>query len=775
MSKNTRNKDQYIIKCKFSDLSLIGDSYNITKTALLVLDLALCVKYANTHATYIFGCDSADFIDKSLEEICKLLKLPNLVDPITLHVISQPVHMISTVKMWRLNPVLIDNQEYFFLTDKTAPFPEDIHDTLATKLEKVTGQIVHGKQDLLWYFDEITHWMEAIIHQMPGYIYFKNTDYKYVFCNENIANSLGFDSINDVVGKTDYDFGWDKLVVDQYRKIDKEIIESGQAKLGIEEVVTTKDNKKLYLLVNKIPMRSKSGEIIGIIGINIDINDRKQAEFLKLENQAYKTATEEQEKFKKIVGQMAHDIRSPLSTLKTFSQNIANIPETDRLTLKRVAMNIEDIASHVLNRYKGDNALTENNIRQHVLVAAALSEIASERRYKYANSNVQFEFVVTNPPVNNFVFVQIEPSSLYRMVSNLINNACEALPKTGGKIIVTLMSSLQWVEIVVQDNGKGMTPATFEKVRQRKAVKSNKKQGSGLGLTQIFDTLEHNLGEFEIYSSNKAPNNGTVVRVRLPKAVTQNWIATEIKIKYNDSIVIIDDDESIHEAWDKRLCNIIESISTIQVYHYRDGRDALRFLMNLENKQNVLLLSDYELIGQDVNGLDIIEQSEINRSILVTSHYAESAIRSKANKLGAKILPKDIVYSIPIKVEHASPKHGQPVNVHMVFVDDEIDTIERLIANHYSHLLIDIYPNPFEFLKEVDKYPKDTKIIIDNNFYNDGKKIVEVDGAVIAKQLHAKGYTKLYLYSWENCSVPEYVTFILKTDRDTMARLDKIS
>jgi hypothetical protein len=64
-----------------------------------------------------------------------------------------------------------------------------------------------------------------------------------------------------------------------------------------------------------------------------------------------------------------------------------------------------------------------------------------------------------------------------------------------------------------------------------------------------------------------------------------------------------------------------------------------------------MLLSDYELLHQSRNGLEIIQASHIKKSILVTSHYTNPVIRDTATKLKIKILPKQMASIIPIHVE----------------------------------------------------------------------------------------------------------------------------
>ncbi|MDQ5920714.1 MAG: two-component system, OmpR family, aerobic respiration control sensor histidine kinase ArcB [Pseudomonadota bacterium] len=611
-----------------------------------------------------------------------------------------------------------------------------------------------------------------IIDLIDASIYWKDKAGRFLGCNKYVLRMAGINSMDEIVGKTDLDMLW-KNDTPKIREVDELVMNTNTRYEG-EEVFLVANNsgKPIVVLTVKNPLLDNQGNVIGIVGASLDITAQKEAEQLQIEAQKHKIYAEEQEKFVKVVGQMAHDIRSPLSTLKTITQTASELGEQKRITLRRATMNVEDITNHMLNLYKPqESALTENNQRQYVLVSVILMEIASERRYKYQNSPIHFDLVINASQINNFVFIQIEPSNLRRMLSNLINNAVEALPKSGGKITLELNSNDEWVKIEVMDNGKGIPFETLYNLRQKIGVKTTKKTGFGIGLTQVFDVIESNYGRFEIDSG---VGSGTTFAIRFPKAKAANWLASEINITPEDIIIIVDDDVSIHGAWDSRINYILEKFPTLQVKHFMEGNDALEFIHNLpaeKVKNNVYLLNDYELINEELNGLDIISKSGVKRAILVTSHYADTKVRKAASKMGTKILPKELAYCIPLKVQRPKYKPGELANVHMVFVDDDPEVVEQEIADHYSHLIIDVYHDPFEFLNDIDKYPKDTKIIMDNN-YQSGGVLLPISGITLAETLHEKGYTKLYLYSWQQCDTPDYVVFILKTDREKMTQLD---
>ncbi|MBP9743122.1 MAG: PAS domain-containing protein, partial [Burkholderiales bacterium] len=552
-----------------------------------------------------------------------------------------------------------------------------------------------------------------IIDLVDASIYWKDKDGHYLGCNKYVLNMAGVNSLDEILGKTDFDMLW-KNEASKLREID-ELVMTTTTRYEGEELISSNvynKSKPSVVLTVKNPLLDNNGKVIGIVGTSLDITAQKEAEKLKLENEKHQTIAEQQERFRKIVGQMAHDIRSPLSTLRTLVQNNAkSLPEHDRTGLQRAAINIEDITNHMLSHYTPkESSLTENNQRQHVLVSMVLAEVASERRTEYKNRPIKFEVAVENPQINNFVFIQIEPSGLRRMLSNLINNAAQALPKkTGGKITLELRSNEELVTIAVSDNGKGIPLKKLQQLRQGMNIATTKKTGYGIGLTQVFDVIEGNYGTFEIDS---AVGYGTTITIRFPKAVASQWLATKIELAPNDTIIIVDDDESIHHAWNSRIKYILEKFPDMSVKHFTDGEKALQFIATLPDKDSVLLLNDYELLNQELNGLQTIKQSGVKRSILVTSHYENHDIRTMANKQGVLILPKDLAHSIPFKVERPQHKPGELIDVHMVIVDDKYTVVDTLIADYYSHLIIDTYSNPYQFLNEVDKYPKHTRIIV---------------------------------------------------------------
>lgn len=470
---------------------------------------------------------------------------------------------------------------------------------------------------------------------------------------------------------------------------------------------------------------------------------------------------------------MVHDIRTPLSTLQMTLQSTMEIPEEKRLTLRNAAITITDIAGDLLRQYEPTTNVS-NEGRQIVLVSTLLASVIGDRRHKYRDLAIKFDYEINQE--NAFTFIKVEALDFKRAISNLINNAVEALPAKGGIIKLRLDYLPGVVKILIEDNGSGIPDEVLDKINNRELITHGKQNGHGLGLSVVYDMLERNHGEIEIYSATESDSydgSGTTIQLKFPTVTTPDWVLDEINLLKDNIVVILDDDSSIHKGWDSRLSYILEKITTLTVKHFTNGVEALAFIENLSaaDKEKVYLMSDYELIGQELNGLEIIAQAEINRYMLVTSHYANISVRKTASQNNVKILPKDLVHIVPIKVVQES---NEAVHVHMVFVDDVASFTRELVTNYYSHLLVESYTNPLKFLAEFKKYAKDTIFVLDNMYSMEDNSLYEVDGIDLARQLYANGYTQLILLSGEQIKTPEYVKFVLKNDQDGIAKLNKM-
>ena len=325
--------------------------------------------------------------------------------------------------------------------------------------------------------------------------------------------------------------------------------------------------------------------------------------------------------------------------------------------------------------------------------------------------------------------------------------------------------------LTIQDNGKGMPQELIDSINNKTHKSYDKKNGHGLGWRQIRDTIERNLGRFSIGSSE---GKWTIINLYFPLVRTPSWVASNIKVIKDDIIVVIDDEPSVHIAWDTKLAPFISKMPTLEVKHFTKGSAALKFLGKLteKEKQKICLLTDYELLKQKLNGLDIVEQTGIKRATLVTSHYADFKIRERAKKSRIKILPKDLTFAVSITLDKKIRAGSRKVD--MVWIDDNLPWMDGIIEDHYSTLKVDKYEEPMSFLEDIKAYPLNTKIVLDMFYTNAG--VWQLDGFDVAKKLHELGYNNLYMAAGETIKrrIPDYLKVIYKDDVNGLSRLDKL-
>jgi PAS domain S-box-containing protein len=619
--------------------------------------------------------------------------------------------------------------------------------------------------------------LEVILPVVPTPLYWMSTEGRVLAINDRCLETIG--ATRDIIGKTSYEF-YPFETADHILKHNQKVIETGQILSQEERIEDITTGQIKYLTSIKAPLLDDEGNTIGILGTSIEITAEKEAERLRLENERNLSSLQAQEKFTDLAEQVAHDIRSPVSALLMVLKACHSIPEKERVTLREAATRIQDIANHLLKKSKLEakshkltvaQSTEEAPVREAILLSALLLELVTEKRFQYQDLPIQFETDFTQ--AGYFAFIQSEISTFKRMISNLINNAVDAFEEKPGKVRIKLDAVAGEIKVVIEDNGKGIPPHVLEKILQNLPVTEGKEDGNGIGLTQVRKTLADNEGKLLIESRIE---EGTQITLSFPQTDAPQWFAEQIILRPDSLIVILDDDSSIHTAWDTRFDVIRQAEPGIQIQHFEHAWETLDFLKKLspEQKDKVVLLTDYELLHQNASGIDVIKKSGLPKCILVTSHYAKPELHTEVIHIGTRILPKEMASEVPIKIiKSAAPKSSELKKVDLIIVEDD-RMLSSALASYFegTHSVV-VYEKPEELLKNLSAYEKHTKISLDHSFDNSPLKGLEV-----AKKLYEEGYTNLLLLSgteFEPSQLPSYLTFVLKTDPDMLEKLTPAS
>lgn len=118
--------------------------------------------------------------------------------------------------------------------------------------------------------------LERLLASMPGNVYWKDRNGRYLGCNEKMAKILKLKSPAGIVGKTLHDL-LEKSLADPLEKIDEEVMKNN-VEHTLEERCIAADGSLAVYLTKKIPLLDQQDSVIGLLGISFDITERKEAE-----------------------------------------------------------------------------------------------------------------------------------------------------------------------------------------------------------------------------------------------------------------------------------------------------------------------------------------------------------------------------------------------------------------------------------------------------------------------------------------------------------------
>jgi len=423
--------------------------------------------------------------------------------------------------------------------------------------------------------------------------------------------------------------------------------------------------------------------------------------------------------------QVAHDIRSPLAALSVVSRDLSQIPEEKRILLRSAVLRIQDIANNLIK--SAQKSQSESVTEDSVLVSGVVDSIVTEKRTQY-RSKLGIDIFSRLERSGFGYFAKVSQVELSRVISNLINNSVEAM-RDCGQVTVTVGGCETSVKIIVSDNGSGIPPDVLEKLGQ-KGETHGKEGGSGLGLYHAKTTVESWGGKLSIESEQ---GFGTKVSIVLPRLQTPEWFVSKLSLTSGQSIVVLDDDETIHRIWSSRFDSL--GVNSQNVAHLASDKDLSTWLSSNAGSDAIFLI-DYEINGSQNTGLDLIEIHGLkDRAILVTSRFEEQQIRTKCGALGVRLIPKNMVEHVEIEIS------AQASSEKLVVLVDDDELIRNLWINRAASQNINLktFPTVDAFTNAAENFEKDCPIYLDVSL-GEGE-----DGVAVARSLNQKGFSNLWL------------------------------
>ncbi|MBP3952474.1 two-component system sensor histidine kinase NtrB [Bacillus suaedae] len=273
----------------------------------------------------------------------------------------------------------------------------------------------------------------------------------------------------------------------------KAIVNEGQIAESSEQKLNTFLGEQLDVEVKGLPYTYKN-QSVALVYFR-DITKQKKAERLL-------THSEKLSSIGQISAGIAHEVRNPLTSVKGFVQLLQEehqhpyyqIIETELQKAINTLNNLLQVSKPDL----ADEPLSSFNMKEELdavifLFQEQLYEIELEKHFE-----------------DRDIIIQGKRNILLKAFFNLIKNAIEAIEGTG-KIVIDLFYTKDNICLKIADTGKGISQENLKMIGT--PFYSTKSDGTGMGLTQVFTTVQEHDGEITVESTVGV---GTTFTINLP-------------------------------------------------------------------------------------------------------------------------------------------------------------------------------------------------------------------------------------------------------------------
>jgi len=366
--------------------------------------------------------------------------------------------------------------------------------------------------------------LRALLDPLPAYVFHKDACGRFLWVNEALAEAAGIPQ-DQWVGKTDAELFGD--VDRQPDDSDREVIETGRAKHGVlEPLLGARGGEVRWVRIDRTPCRDDHGDVVGVIGIGVDVTELKNAEDTRRDLEDRLRQAEKMQALGELAGGIAHDFNNQLAGIMGYAEMIRKrVTDDERLTryaetILKVSRRSSSLVAQLLAfARKGKRRPLDIDVHELLGEVITLLERSIDGRIK-----IKRMFCPGAPAVTG------DPTQLQNALLNLAINARDAMPEGGRLTFATKIVDLdedyccnhtyeitpgRYVRIAVSDTGIGMDAETQKRIFEPFFTTKEAGKGTGMGLAAVYGAVKNHDGSINVASE---PARGATFNVYLPLA-----------------------------------------------------------------------------------------------------------------------------------------------------------------------------------------------------------------------------------------------------------------
>jgi two-component system cell cycle sensor histidine kinase/response regulator CckA len=378
------------------------------------------------------------------------------------------------------------------------------------------------------------------------------------------------------------------------------------------------------------------------------LNSRDITERLQLDERLHQE--KKMEAVGRLAGGVAHDFNNLLAVVLANSElGLMGLPnghpvQADLQEIRRASARGSALTGRLLALGR------RQNLRPQIVSPATLLQDTLALLQRIAGEAVKLSVRVAA----DTGCIRADPNDAEQALINLVTNASDAMPKTGGMLTISLRSETldkplasdyltaktgRYVVITVTDNGVGMDEATRARLFEPFFSTKESGRGSGLGLAAVFGMVKTADGGIVVKSK---PGQGTVIELWLPEMtglVPSVTPATETGTGGGDgaTILLVEDEAGVR----KSVQRILEANGYI-VLAAGDAQEARAVLEQPGARDVALLLTDVVMPGQSGPALatDLVRQRPQLRVLFMSGYTGDELRTEELARAGGQLLCK---------------------------------------------------------------------------------------------------------------------------------------
>lgn len=228
---------------------------------------------------------------------------------------------------------------------------------------------------------------------------------------------------------------------------------------------------------------------------------------------------------KELISNISHDLKTPITAIKGYVEGImdgvADTPEKMDHYIRTIYNKANDM-DRLINELTFYSKIDTNRIPytfNKINVSSYFEDCCEEVGLDLESKNIDFSYFNY---VDENVEVIADAEQMKRVINNIIGNSVKYMDKPKGRINIRVKDVGDFVQIEIEDNGKGIGPKElpyiFDRFYRTDASRNSSMGGSGIGLSIVRKIVEDHGGK--IWATSKL-GTGTVMYFVLRKVTVE--------------------------------------------------------------------------------------------------------------------------------------------------------------------------------------------------------------------------------------------------------------